>query len=60
MGHANGALEGALHLRAPVGTPMANVFVSLMQGLGHDIDTFGDSTGAFDLSFPGGVASGGA
>jgi hypothetical protein len=39
---------------------MANVFVSLMQGLGHDIDTFGDSTGAFDLGFPGGVASGGA
>ena len=60
MGKANGALEGGLHLRAPLGTPMSNVFVTLMQRLGHDIDTFGDSTGAFDLSFPGGVASGGA
>jgi len=59
MGKANGALEGNLHLQASTGTPMANVFVSLMQGLGHDIDTFGDSTGAFDLSFPGSVVSGG-
>jgi hypothetical protein len=60
LGKANGALEGGIHHRAPLGTPMANVFVSLMQGLGHDIDSFGDSTGAFDLSLPGGVASGGA
>ena len=53
MGHANGALEGNLHLRAPAGTPMANVFVSLMQRLGHDdMHAFGDSTGEFPLSFP--------
>ena len=53
MGKANGALEGNLHLRAPQGTPMANVFVSLMQALGHDdFHGFGDSTGAFPLSFP--------
>ena len=53
MGHANGALEGNLHLRAPKGTPMANVFVSLMQRLGHDdMHAFGDSTGEFPLSFP--------
>ena len=31
MGRANGALEGGLHLRAAEGTPMANVFVGLMQ-----------------------------
>ncbi len=55
MGHANGALEGNLHLRAPKGTPMANVFVSLMQRLGHDdMRAFGDSTGEFPLSFPAG------
>ncbi len=52
MGHANGLLEGGLHLRAPQGTPMANVFVSLMQGIGHDLNGFGDSTGAFPLSHP--------
>jgi hypothetical protein len=52
MGKANGALEGNLHLRAPRGTPMANVFVTLMQRIGHDMDSFGDSTSAFELSFP--------
>jgi hypothetical protein len=60
MGHENGALEGGLHLRAPLGTPMANAFVTLMQGLGHDTDSFGDSTGAFDLSFPRGATSSGS
>ena len=56
MGKANGALEGNLHLRAPSGTPMANVFVSLMQSLGHtDLRRFGDSTGEFPLSHPKGA-----
>ena len=55
MGKANGALEGNLALRAPEGTPMANVFVSLMQGLGHDMRRFGDSTGEFPLRLPKGA-----
>lgn len=62
MGKANGALEGNLHLRAPKGTPMANVFVSLMQKIGHDdMSNFGDSTGVFPMSNPDGMsaASGG-
>ncbi len=58
MGHANGALEGGMHLRAPRGTPMANVFLTLMHRLGHEeIESFGDSTGSFDLSFPRGGVS---
>jgi hypothetical protein len=58
MGKANGALEGNMHLRAPQGTPMANVFVSLMQAIGHDdFRHFGDSTGEFPLSLPRGVAA---
>lgn len=58
MGKGNGALEGNTHLRAPEGTPMANVFVSLLQRLGHeDIDRFGDSTGAFPLSSPRGSSA---
>jgi hypothetical protein len=53
MGKANGALEGNIHLQAPEGTPMSNVFVSLMQGIGHDgFERFGDSTGEFALSQP--------
>jgi hypothetical protein len=58
MGKANGALEGNLHLRAPQGTPMANVFVSLMQAIGHDdFAQLGDSTAEFPLTFSKGVTS---
>jgi len=50
-GHANGALKGGMHLKAPDGTPMANVFLSLMHAIGRDdIQSFGDSTGEFTLS----------
>lgn len=59
MGKANGALEGGLHLRAPKGTPMANVFVSLMQGIGHDMESFGDSTGTLPVGYARGMASDG-
>ena len=54
LGGANGALpKGGAHLKAPDGTPMANVLLSAMHGLGmDDIDEFGDSTGAFPLSAP--------
>ena len=53
LGGGNGALEGNLHLKAPDGTPMANVMLSLLNALGHeDMDRFGDSTGEFPLSFP--------
>ena len=58
MGKANGALEGNLHLRAPRGTPMSNVFVSLMQAIGHDdFHQLGDSTGELPLSFPRGPSA---
>ena len=50
LGGANGQLEGGAHLRAPDGTPMANVMLSLMHGLGlDDVESFGDSTGPFSL-----------
>lgn len=52
MGKANGALQGDVHIRAPKGTPMANAFVTLMQGIGHDMRGFGDSTGALTLTDP--------
>jgi hypothetical protein len=49
-GHANGQLKGNVHIKAADGTPMANVFLTLMQKLGVDIHTFGDSTTAeFDI-----------
>jgi hypothetical protein len=50
-GHANGMLKGNLHLKAPDGTPMANVMLTLLHGLGlDDVASFGDSTGGFDLT----------
>jgi uncharacterized protein DUF1552 len=50
-GHAGGKLKGNLHLKAADGTPMANVMLTLLQGLGlEDMDHFGDSTGTFDLT----------
>ena len=57
FGKANGQLEGNVHLRAPQGTPMANVFVSLMQKLGHDMASFGDSTAEFSLDVPRGATT---
>ena len=53
LGRANGALEGGVHLQTPEGTPMANVFVDLMQKLGHELETFGDSDGHFSLDYAG-------
>jgi hypothetical protein len=53
FGHANGGLKGNLHLKAPDGTPMANVMLTLLHQLGvDDLNSFGDSTGEFSLSMP--------
>ena len=50
-GHMGGRLKGGVHLKAADGTPMANVMLTLMHNLGRDdIQTFGDSTGEFDLN----------
>jgi hypothetical protein len=50
-GKAAGQLKGGLHVKAPDGTPMANVFLSMAHMLGMtDIESFGDSTGSLDLN----------
>jgi hypothetical protein len=50
-GKMGGALKGGLHLKAAEGTPMANVFLDVLHKLGlDDIQSFGDSTGTFDLN----------
>jgi len=50
FGGANGELQGNLHLKAPDGTPMANVYLSVLHKLGVDAGSFGDSTGEFALT----------
>ena len=50
LGGANGQLAGNTHLKAPDGTPMANVFLNVMHKLGFDdMSSFGDSTGEYDV-----------
>ena len=51
LGGGNGRLANNVHLKAPDGTPMANVFLSLLHKLGmDDIKSFGDSTDEFALN----------
>ncbi|MDX1577356.1 MAG: DUF1552 domain-containing protein [Gemmatimonadota bacterium] len=51
LGGANGQLPGNLHIKAPDGTPMANVMLGLMHKLGlDDMERFGDSTGDFSFA----------
>jgi hypothetical protein len=50
MGGANGMLPGNAHLKAPDGTPMADVFLALMHKMGVDAPSFGDSVAPFALS----------
>jgi predicted component of type VI protein secretion system len=56
-GGANGRLpKGGLHVKAPDGTPMANVLLSAMHMLGmDDVESMGNSTG--DFSFTPGQAT---
>ena len=45
-----GELKGNRHVAAPMGTPLSNLHVSLVNRAGIPIDSFGDSTGALDLN----------
>jgi hypothetical protein len=49
-GHAGGKLKGNWHIKTPDGTPMANAMLSVLQMLGLEIDSFGDSTRAMELN----------
>jgi hypothetical protein len=49
LGGANGMIPGGTHLKAPDGTPMADVFLSLLHKLGVDTPSFGDSVAPFAL-----------
>jgi len=50
-GRAGGTLKGGRHLKAPNGTPLANVMLGVLRALGlTELDHFGDSDGTFDLN----------
>jgi hypothetical protein len=43
-------LQGGVHVKAPDGTPMANVMLTLLHHLGvDDLQSFGDSNGVASL-----------
>ena len=49
-GHANGQLAGNRHVKAPDGTSMANVMLTLLHRLGlDDLERVGDSTGELEI-----------
>ena len=51
-GRAGGALKGGVHLKAPNGTPLANVMLSVLRALGlRDLERFGDSDGAYNIEY---------
>ena len=49
FGGGNGSLEGGHHVKAPDGTPMANPMLTLLNRLGHELESFGDSTGELSI-----------
>jgi len=44
-GGSNGRLKGGRHIRYPKGTPIANLYLTLLDTVGVSLDGFGDSTG---------------
>jgi hypothetical protein len=47
---AGGAeLAGGRHLRYPAGTPIANLYLSVLNRVGVPVERFGDSTGKLEL-----------
>ncbi|MBA3269127.1 MAG: DUF1552 domain-containing protein [Acidobacteria bacterium] len=49
MGHANGALKGNLHVATHDDPPQANILLTVMQKLGVEVDSVGNSTGTFAI-----------
>jgi hypothetical protein len=48
VGGGAGWLKGGRHLRVPKETPIANLFVTMLDHLGVPMDKFGDSTGKLE------------
>ena len=48
-GSGNGKMPTNRHIKYPRNTPLANLFVSMLQGFGAKADAFGDSTGSLKI-----------
>ncbi len=49
-GGVSGQIQGGRHLRFPAGTPLANLYLTLLGKLGIQLERFGDSTGPLSIS----------
>src|SRR5258708_95796 len=49
-GHAGGTIKGGVHIKAADGTPLANPILGVLNPLGVEEHTFGDSTAVMDLN----------
>ena len=49
MGGGDGRIKGGRHVRYPKDTPVANLFLTLLDKMGAPAESFGDSTGKADL-----------
>ncbi|MGH9783345.1 MAG: DUF1552 domain-containing protein, partial [Terriglobia bacterium] len=49
VGGASGQIKGGRHLRYPKDTPMANLYLTLLDKLGVSVESLGDSTGKLEL-----------
>jgi hypothetical protein len=49
IGHASGSLKGNVHVRCKEDTPQANILLTMLQKLGVNQETFGDSTGSIAI-----------
>lgn len=48
-GHANGRVKGNRHVRVKDGTPMANALLTVLDAVGVDLPSLGDSTGKIEV-----------
>jgi len=48
IGGGDGRIQGGRHVRYPKDTPVANLFVSMLDKMGLQKESFGDSTGRLD------------
>jgi hypothetical protein len=49
FGGGDGRHQGGAHIKAPDGTPMANAMLTILNRLGHGMESFGDSTGELTI-----------
>jgi hypothetical protein len=49
VGGANGLVEGGRHLQAEPHTPLANLYLGLLDKFGIQLDSFGNSTGKLEV-----------